>query len=170
MHTTVADSWQWHSLTSDVREVIQRHQRSAPVDLVGLTRDLGLTVKAATLAPGKSGEIRPYGPDRYIIRVNRHDNPARQRFTVAHEIAHYLLHRPLIGTGISDDALYRSNQSSSIEAEANRLASDIIMPANLVNNALAVAHTLGVTDVREALADTFKVSPAAMGIKLGIVD
>lgn len=167
MTRPIADSVQWLQLPPAVRELIERFQRRAPVDLQGLARALGLTVKAATLGPGKSGEIRPDGMGSYIIRVNRHDSLGRQRFTVAHEIAHFLLHRDLIGSGISDDALYRSNQTDRVEAEANRLASDIVMPSSLVMNAIKVAEDLGVSDVPNQLAESFQVSPIAMKIKLG---
>lgn len=163
----IPPSAQWRRLPVELQSLIEGYQRSAPVDLRGLAKALGLTVKAATLPPGKSGEIRPDGAGGYIIRVNRHDSQGRQRFTVAHEIAHYLLHRDIIGTGISDDALYRSNQSDAVEAEANRLASDIVMPSKLVLNAAKVAEGIGVSDICSQLAETFQVSAAAMKIKLG---
>lgn len=149
-------------------EVIERHSRKAPVDLRAIAKDLGVPVKAATLAVGKSGEIRPDGADGFVIRVNRHDSPGRQRFTVAHELAHFLLHRPLIGNGISDDALYRSNQSDSVEAEANRMAAEMVMPAALVSEAKLVAERLGSNDLASDLASAFQVSPAAMRIRLGL--
>jgi len=163
----IPDSAQWRELRPEIRGLIERFQQRAPVDLSGLARALGLVVKAATLPPGKSGEIRPDGKDSFIIRVNRHDSLGRQRFTVAHEIAHFLLHRSLIGSGISDDALYRSNQSDRVEAEANRLASDIVMPSSLLENAVQVAKGIGVEDITGQLAESFQVSPAAMKIKLG---
>ncbi|MCV5491602.1 ImmA/IrrE family metallo-endopeptidase, partial [Escherichia coli] len=65
--------------------------------------------------------------------MNQHDMQARRRYTLAHEIAHFLLHRHLLRDGITDDVLYRSSQSSQIEAEANRLAADIIMPMHQVD-------------------------------------
>ena len=110
-----SESYAWRKLNDAYRATILRFQEQTPVDLAGLARHFGLVVKAATLDPGKSGEIRPSGGGSYIIKVNRHDSVGRQRFTVAHEIAHFLLHREHIGTGISDDALYRSNQSDQIE-------------------------------------------------------
>ncbi|WP_037461403.1 ImmA/IrrE family metallo-endopeptidase [Sphingobium herbicidovorans] len=167
MIQVIPESPQWRQLSPSVRALIEGFQRSAPVDLQGIARALGLAVKAATLPPGKSGEIRPDGAGGFVIRVNRHDSIGRQRFTVAHEIAHYLLHGDLIGTGISDDALYRSNQSSAVEAEANRLASDIVMPSALVANAAQVAQRVGVQDLNAQLAESFQVSPAAMKIKIG---
>lgn len=163
----IPDSAQWRGLPPAMRSLIERFQSNAPVDLQGLARALGLTVKAATLPPGRSGEIRPDGEGSFVVRVNRHDSIGRQRFTVAHEIAHFLLHRDLIGAGISDDALYRSNQSDRVEAEANRLAADIVMPQTLVANAAKVAANVGVADIAEQLAESFQVSPAAMKIKLG---
>ncbi|MDP9139968.1 MAG: ImmA/IrrE family metallo-endopeptidase, partial [Pseudomonadota bacterium] len=98
---------------------------------------------------------------------NRHDPPKRQRFTVAHEIAHFLLHRDDIGDGISDDVLYRSNLSDKREQQANRLAADILMPATLIANAKEDAEEKGVGDVALYLSEMFVVSEAAMQIKLG---
>lgn len=160
------DGWQWQRLREEERAVIRAHQGTVPVDLSAMARAFGVPVKAATLGPGISGEIRPNGPDGYIIRVNRHDSPGRQRFTVAHELAHFLLHKQYIGTGITDDALYRSNQSSRIEAEANRLAADIVMPTTPVRQAAEELSRAGVVDLSTALAERFGVSTAAMSIKL----
>lgn len=162
----IENSRTWHRLSREIRAIIERYQQSVPVDLRGLARELGVPIKAATLPPGISGEIRP-SDNGYVVRVSRHDSNGRQRFTVAHELAHFILHRPLIGQGITDDALYRSNQSDSVEAEANRLAADILMPAYQVEERAALARKLGVENLKESLAETFEVSPAAMSIRLG---
>lgn len=163
-------SYEWQSLHSDIKESIQRIQSETPVKLSTLARTLGLKVQASTLPAGISGEIRP-DPDRadsYLIRVNRHDSPKRQRFTVAHEIAHFLLHRDQIGDGIKDDVLYRSRLSDRREAEANRLAADLIMPAGLIDDWLKRAQALRVEEPVEYLAQIFNVSEQAMRIRLGL--
>jgi Zn-dependent peptidase ImmA (M78 family) len=54
------------------------------------------------------------------------------RYTAAHEIAHFVLHRDLIGDGIVDDAMYRSKKGDEIERQANAYATAILMPAPLV--------------------------------------
>jgi hypothetical protein len=155
-------------LTEDQRQVIRAHQDSFPVRLATLARALGVPVQASTLKPGISGELRPDGQGAYVIRVNRHDAPVRQRFTVAHEIAHFLLHRDHIGTGISDDVLYRSGLSDQREAEANRLAADILMPDEAVRQAYHAARGQEGDEAVLELAARFGVSEAAMSIRLGM--
>src|SRR5215217_1945633 len=139
-------SREWNQIDADERARLEACQVEAPVKLSELGKALGLSIKAATLPVGISGEIRPSPdhPGRYVIRVNRHDSPERQRFTVAHEIGHYLLHRNQIGNGITDDVLYRSTLTDRREAEANRVAADILMPSHLVARALDTAKLLGV--------------------------
>jgi Zn-dependent peptidase ImmA (M78 family) len=158
---------EWMKLEPEVRAQIQAVQDAPPVRLPDLARALGVVVKAATLSPGISGEIRPVDGQGYVIRVNRHDPPKRQRFTVAHELAHFLLHHDQIGSGIQDDVLYRSSLSDRREQEANRLAADILMPENLLHEAMDAAEEKGVGDVTLYLADLFGVSEAAMRIKVG---
>lgn len=87
----------------------------------------------------------------------------RRRFSIAHEIAHFALHRNLIGDGITDDAMYRSNLSSAVEVQANRMAADILMPWHLIRE----ATESGVNTV-EALAKHFDVSKSTMAIQLGV--
>ncbi|MFG1306018.1 ImmA/IrrE family metallo-endopeptidase [Xanthobacter autotrophicus] len=152
------------------QDIILRHTQSIPVKLSSLARDLGLAVKAATLPAGISGEIRPSNDTQsgYTIRVNRHDVEGRQRFTVAHEIAHYLLHRDKIGTGLTDDALYRSKLTNFMEIEANRFAADLLMPGEAIKQHLSTIS--GVPDAEKAsiLAEHFGVSEPAMKIRLGL--
>lgn len=162
---------EWSKIDPDVQSIIISHQYDAPVKISALARDLGLQIKGSTLPPGISGEIRPSTDalSGYVVRINRHDPPRRQRFTAAHELAHYLLHRDQIGSGIEDDVLYRSALSDRREAEANRLAAEILMPQSLVQEWLETAKALKVDDPVAYLADRFDVSEAAMKIRLGMV-
>src|SRR3546814_7195870 len=65
------------------------------------------------------------GESGFAIYVNGSHPRVRRRFSIAHEIAHFALHRNLIGDGVTDDAMYRSNLSSAVEVQANRMAADI---------------------------------------------
>ncbi|MBS8261112.1 ImmA/IrrE family metallo-endopeptidase [Roseibium polysiphoniae] len=163
-------SREWRTLDSQLLQQISGLQEAAPVRLSSIAKALDVKVISTTLPKGVSGEIRP-DPDRpgsYIVRVNRNDSSRRQRFTVAHEIGHYLLHRDQIGDGITDDVLYRSTLSDSREAQANRIAADLLMPKNLMDEWIENAKVLKVDDVVGFLADKFNVSEAAMKIRLGV--
>lgn len=134
----------------------------APIDVFALARELGVDVVAAPMRDDISGKIEcdRGGPCR--ITVNAMHHPRRQRFTVAHEIAHYVLHRDLIGDGIEDNGKYRSKQQSdSVERQANRYAAEILMPWRLV----AEKFQSGL-QTPAALAREFAVSEAVAEIRL----
>lgn len=160
-------SKEWNSLDPASRKVIADAQRDFPVKVGEIAKAFGLTVLAATLPAGVSGEIRPFGVS-YRIKVNRHDSVPRQRFTVAHELAHFLLHRDLIGSGITDDVLYRSALSDYKEAQANRLAADILMPIEAVSREATKRKGLPDGQVVSELSKVFGVSATAMEIRLGL--
>lgn len=141
----------------------------APVPLLEMATDLGLIVDVDShLPPDASGLIaREHGPDgdRYRISINGLDGAARQRFTLAHEIAHFLLHREFLDSEVTDDRVYRSRLGTAMERQANRLAAQLLMPANLVR----VAWESGAREAA-ALARAFDVSTQAMEIRLRELD
>jgi Zn-dependent peptidase ImmA (M78 family) len=147
-----------------VEDFIRRLQPSAPVDIVAIANVLGLKVyESQELPQGIAGKIfidkKHGGESGYTILVRGADNFARKRFTIAHEVAHYLLHKHLFRGGeLVDDALYRSNLSTHVEIQANGLAADLLMPWHL----LAPRAHEGVSE----LARLFQVSEQAMRIRL----
>jgi len=164
------------SLLEDARvkkveaEVVGRFTARLPVRVADLAAELGIKVTRTAMPPKFSGLIQPCAdaPSGFEIRVNKFDAPERQRFTVAHEIAHFLLHRHEIGSGVVDSIMYRSNLTSRKETEANRLAADIVMPVKAVKvewERLGLEQT---EEVAEQLASVFRVSVSAMKVRLGI--
>lgn len=142
-------------------EIVLSHTHTAPVDLVAMCRDLGLPLHYEQM-PGVSGKLTrdPSSSSGFRITINRNDVEMRQRFTIAHEIAHYVLHRDLLEEGVQDDALYRSSLSDEYEQQANRYAAGMLMPARAVKEAHRKHKSIA------ALADLFKVSGEAMHIRL----
>ncbi len=161
-------SREWSKISDAERTIVEQHLLDAPVKLGAVAKELGISVKLSTLNPGESGNISRED-DRYVIRINRYESRERQRFTLAHEIAHFLLHRDIIDStegGITDNVLYRSGASEQVEYEANRLAADLVMPKELIGPRL---RQLGVPiseEVIEYMATAFQVSKAAMEIRL----
>ena len=156
-------------IRNDQREIVNAHISNCPVKLGKLACDLGVSIKVSSLRVGISGQIMNED-GKYIIRVNRYEARERQRFTIAHELAHFLLHQPIIDSsedGITDTVLYRSGAPERVEYEANRLAADIVMPLYLIERQLDDEYGGVVTDVTiEGLAASFQVSKAAMEIRL----
>lgn len=158
-------------LTPEQLDVLRRHAQTVPVRLGDLARDLGLEVRIATLPHGKSGQIAPStnAPAGFSIRVNRHESKERQRFTLAHEIAHFLLHRDKIKDGITESVMYRADGiTNREEVEANKLAAEIVMPASAIRE--RIGNRAGNIDISlvKHFAREFKVSSPAMEIRLGL--
>jgi Zn-dependent peptidase ImmA (M78 family) len=151
------------------KEILQRFLNDYPVRLGQLATNLGVAINISNMETGVSGQIKRENGN-YTIRVNRNEARERQRFTVAHELSHYLLHREIIDNspdGITDTVLYRSGKPERIEFEANRLAADIVMPMPLVERLLRDEFGGVVTEATiESLASRFQVSKAAMEIRL----
>lgn len=146
--------------------IIKKHQESLPVHVVPIATDLDVDVYRASNWPDiLSGMIkrRAVGSCKYDIYVNANHHEHRRRFTIAHELAHLILHKPSIGDGITDDALYRSGLSSRMEAQANRMAANILMPWELLEPWLE-RETIDIAE----LASVFNVSQSAMSIRLGV--
>ena len=117
--------------------IIRRHQGEAPVGVRAIAREMGLAVYETKEWEDRiSGQILKNdsygGASGYVVFLNGNHHMNRRRFTLAHEIAHFVRHRKIIGDGIQDDALYRSGLSGPVEVDANRMAADILMPMRLL--------------------------------------
>lgn len=155
------------TLFDEQMATIRQHQQGWPVQTVSIAEALGVKVYRVPGWPNDvSGMIMKSeedgGPSGFAIYVNGGHPEVRRRFTIAHEIGHFVLHKSLIGDGIVEDALMRAQGlSSRIEYQANQFAADLLMPWDLIN----VAKEQGITSV-EALAEAFVVSNDAMSIRL----
>jgi hypothetical protein len=150
-----------------VEQISRRFRSTAPVDIAGLARALGLAVRQADLGPDVAGEIFPDlyrgGPSGFTIRVNASDSLPQKRLAIAHEVAHFLLHRNRIQNKLADDRMYRSRLDSSREKEAENLALHLLMPGRV----LGQLRSSGFNDPAQ-LADRFKVPLHVMKRRMGI--
>jgi Zn-dependent peptidase ImmA (M78 family) len=149
-------------------QAIKHFRNTIPVDVEGLALALGISVNTPFLPDNVSGMIRKRGEDDYEISVNATHPETRQRFTIAHEIGHFVLHRSLMGDGNVDDRAYRSDGSVPNnrigplqEEEANRFAANLLMPIEGITKFRSRAGG----DVGK-LARMFNVSEGAMKIRL----
>lgn len=138
-------------------EIVAAHLTSAPVDVVEIVSALGLELGYEDMGD-LSGKIEKRG-DTYKITVNMRDPRVRQRFTIAHEIGHYILHRDMIGDGITDDAMYRSSLGNFFETQANQYAAYVLMPPALFKSVYKNTKSF------PGLAKIFDVSAQAAEIR-----
>lgn len=136
------------------------------------------------LDPDVLGLARPT-LNQILIHESLLENEGRFRFTCAHELGHCILHKE-IAEELSDAELPRSGKTSTIEHEADRFASSILMPLSTLAKQLAkvmrdhhlnnsCVELLRGDDVRTvwlwrrcilpALCDTYGVSRAAMAYR-----
>ena len=161
----------WHRVSEPERQLIQPLLMVTPVRIGEVAERLSISVISLTLPIDISGLIKKVSSDQdlYEIQVNNTDVAVRQRFTVAHEVAHFLLHRGQIGTdGITDSILYRSKLSDRTEAEANKLAAALLLPWKEVNE--WHHHRFGAPPSSEHIDDIaskYRVSSLAVGFRFG---
>ncbi|HTT98272.1 MAG TPA: ImmA/IrrE family metallo-endopeptidase [Rhizomicrobium sp.] len=140
-------------------EIVAQHLTKAPIDVVEIVSALGLELSYESMGD-LAGKIERKG-NSFKITVNWSDNPRRKRFTIAHEIGHYVLHRDMIGDGVTDDAMYRSSLGSFFETQANQYAAFVLMPPSLVK----AAYNEGIRSYVD-MAQHFDVSEQAAQIRM----
>ncbi|HEY4303420.1 MAG TPA: ImmA/IrrE family metallo-endopeptidase [Gemmatimonadaceae bacterium] len=141
-----------------------------PVHLVA--QRLGLHVQSFALGDDVSGVLVIEG-DTGVIGYNSSHPSVRQRFTIAHEIGHYVLHREDASLFIDERyfTAFRDKKSSQgsdpRERQANAFAAALLMPTHLVKREIeqqrfdiADDETLG------NLAKKFEVSVQSMAYRL----
>jgi Zn-dependent peptidase ImmA (M78 family) len=127
---------------------------SAEVDIHRIALGLGCRVEVVDFEPPsisarvlRTGVV---GSDRkYTIQIARGDSPRRQKFSIAHEIAHIVLHDDGSNEFVefrqapidySPDELYK-------ETQANMLAAALLLPESKIR--AVWASSKGVDDVAE---------------------
>ena len=162
-----------------IAEAAQRFLRESnvnkpPVPIKRMTKRLGARIVSSALDDELSGMI--YEKDDIpIIGVNFQHHPNRQRFTIAHECGHLILHRNMIKREIHVDKKFRMLRSplsaegvSKKEIEANLFAAETLMPEDFLRKALKDEPAdIDDEETVKSLARKFRVSPSAMSFRLG---
>lgn len=134
------------------------------IDLDALAASLGVDVRYRPMT-GCEARLVVSG-ERGVISVRLNAaNLGRQRFSLAHELAHWMRDRHSGGALCSSDDISASDLGArSKESEANAYASQLVLPDYMVAPiASALVPTL---DAAQGLARTFKSSLTAAAIKL----
>lgn len=164
------------TIANRAQELLQENQIvSPPVPVERIAKGLGAQLRFSPLDDELSGMI--YVKDGTpIIGINALHHPNRQRFTIAHECGHLILHRAQITKEVHVDKafpmLMRDSVSAAgvddMEIEANHFAAEFLMPESLLTTTLGT-DPFDIDDEKAVtvLAKKFKVSPSAMRFRLG---
>lgn len=111
---------------------------SLPIDPEQLAKDKGINVLFEDMEDSMSGFFVIKKSKKTIV-VNKNHHKNRLRFTIAHELGHYILHakRKRESLFIDKKQVYNRNLKSSEgtniqEVEANRFAACLLMPRAVI--------------------------------------
>ena len=160
------------SLRKEAKKLISRYlsdvdmstdPRNVRIDVYKLAERIGIEVKKSTFSDEIFG-LLVKKDNNPVIGVNCKHHPHRQRFTVAHELGHYILHGgETIHYDVGGEPLYFKSDSIyyADEREANRFADELLMPEHLVSRCIDA----GMCTV-ETLSEIFDVSEDTMRYRL----
>lgn len=155
-------------LTSEI--LMNNDMYKIPVDVIKIANANDIKVYEGDLDKKISGAIR-YNrkEERFEILVNKNDAGVRQRFTIAHEIGHYFLHRDHIKSEELhiDTILYRTDKESKEEIKEREKEVDYFAGALLMNKTLL--EKLRSENTITELAEIFDVSVSAMTVRLDVL-
>jgi hypothetical protein len=108
----------------------------------------------------------PEDPTEWGIFYKEHATPERSRFTIAHELGHFILHRALQSRFECDNGGVTSGQfdGRNIEREANEFASNLLMPMDLLRHFLGDQRKVTLHLLSD-IARTFEVSFEALCLR-----
>ncbi|MFO0806450.1 MAG: ImmA/IrrE family metallo-endopeptidase [Gemmataceae bacterium] len=141
----------------------------APVDVNAITKHLNIRVKPTSFDRDDISGFLHRSGDEAVIGVNREHARTRRRFTIAHEIGHFILHKAGIDEVHVDSIKLRSSRSSEgtdrEEIEANAFAAELLMPTAFL---LKDADRVDLEDEKavEELSRSYGVSTQAMSFRL----
>lgn len=133
---------------------------SLPLRVEDVAEFLGLEVVTELMDDDISGFLEFRG-GRWVVGVNALHHRNRRRFTIAHEIAHFVLHRNSEKRFVDQTFARREGSGVPMENEADRFAAELLMPEPAVRAVIA----RGIVSLQQ-LAAEFQVSTLAMKFRV----
>ncbi len=146
-----------------MKKAISLGEDQGYLDIVALANEYGVKVFNEELDSDRSGFVRyDADSDSFSIYANVNQSKQRQRFSIAHELAHLVLHEDKIREQGEVDRENTMSLSLEEENEADQLAADILMPEPTVRDYVEVNNLDGNKPLEkeaiEKISDSFNVS------------
>jgi Zn-dependent peptidase ImmA (M78 family) len=133
------------------------------LDIEAVAFDAGVIVEYEDLS-GCAATLVGYG-DRAIATIKPSAARGRERFSIAHELGHWDLHRGQSFKCRVDDVSDNLATNRSKEREADTYAAHLLMPSGLFNPIIASLGTPGFTEL-QSVASQFETSLLATALRL----
>ncbi|WP_299009719.1 ImmA/IrrE family metallo-endopeptidase [uncultured Shewanella sp.] len=135
-----------------------------PVNVTALASILGIVVRHEPMKGEESGSLKKERKTgNWIMTVNSLHHPHRQRFTIAHEIAHRIRHAANCDS-FQDTTFFRNGDRNWMETEANNFAAALLMPERSFSN-----YVKNNSSKVEDIAMHFQVSSHAVRIRAKVL-
>lgn len=124
---------------------------SPPVPLTDIVSAYGLNISYADFSKLPRGnEVAGFIDfDKKKIYVNKDDSPSRRRFTIAHELGHYIMHKTYLKNDSKYTVLLRrpleDKNYAPEEKEANCFAAYLLVPDELLEKYKDVSNSINST-------------------------
>lgn len=131
------------------------------VDLDKILRNLGGRVAVDGLPRDRPESLVVHGPGDFTIFVPANTSRARDRFTIAHELGHLVLHDD--PTAAPPRAFYRYGRNRP-ETEANAFAGALVMPRDAFIDAWTASNATAAL-----VAERFGISRSAAEVRAKVL-
>jgi len=149
----LSDFFDSKSLAKEIRR--QFNLGIEPTPLKKIAKAIGIiNIREEPLKSIEGALVVPIGKFDGEIILNKNQYPPRKRFTLAHELGHFVhpLHHPDSEGrfNCSNEDIFKTQtngERQDIEAEANEFASELLMPAEFLINIIESGHELDFSQI-----------------------
>ncbi len=166
-------SIRWNLIKKKVNELLDNVSvKSAPIPIEKVANSVGATIRYKPLDNDLSGMFQRIDDKTAVIGINSSHADVRKRFSIAHEIGHFILHDENlhIDEKVRSNVQYRNEYSSlgvdDREIEANQFAAEILMPEEILLKDVGKLKDKSPEVAIEELAKLYDVSIQSMTIRL----
>jgi len=164
-------------IATEIREMFGL--KETPTQIANILNKVGFKIYSLEMDETLSGrigianEFKEILGSKKILQINSKDNRGHQRFTMAHELGHYIFDYDGHNRYANAYSLAEDDVNSPGEIRVNRFAAALLMPKNIFVDKYTARKTLGLDEVSicKSLAEEFEVSETAVSkriIELGL--
>jgi Zn-dependent peptidase ImmA (M78 family) len=167
------------SIEKEAQKLLDKFDlNNIPVQVEDVAKKLNLNLLPFDLGTDVSGVLHIEN-DKASIGYNPLESKVRQRFTIAHELGHFVLHRDKGNVFVDNENYYSqikfrssnlqlSSEDHQQEREANEFAAALLMPVNNIKKEIKKLNGFDLSDssMIMELAKKYEVSIPAMTFRI----